>query len=181
MFNIKKIKKMSETRSIGLQHIKLGDIPEDGGMATTLKSWGVTYKGTATFVTEDGEETLHECEEDNDPIEIEETPGKTILSWTTVDIDPLVLKDVFGGEVVDGKWKAPRGVRTTTTEHSVEFLTKRDIVMQAARMQVKSKFNWDLGKAGIAKIEHKATILTPKKAGLEPFSVGAYKGSSNPA
>lgn len=172
---------MSETRSIGLQHIKLGDIPEDGGMSTTLKSWGVTYKGTATFVTEDGEETLHECEEDNDPIEIEETPGKTILSWTTVDIDPLVLKDVFGGEVVEGKWKAPRGMRTTTTEHSVEFLTKRDIVMQAARMKVKSKFNWDLGKAGIAKIEHKGTILTPKKAGLEPFSVGVYKASENPA
>lgn len=166
---------MSETRSIGLQHIKLGAIPEDGGMSEALKAWGVTYKGTATFVTEDGEETVHECEEEDDPIEIEETQGKTILSWTTVDIDPLILKEVFGGEVVDGKWKAPRGVRTTTTEHSVEFMTKRGIVMQAARVKVKSKFNWELSKTGIAKIEHKATILTPKKAGLEPFSVGPYK------
>ena len=165
---------MAERRILGIGSIKVGDIAADGGVSVSFTSLGVTYKDTAELTQEEGESITHECEEQDDPIEIIPTKGKTTIKWGIVDFSPSVLVKVLGGTASGtapaDKWEAPDSA--SIIEKSVEITDKRGVKMTFPRVSIKATINYKLAKSGIAQVIITGTVLQPTKAGVKSCTIG---------
>lgn len=165
---------MAEKRILGVGAIKVGDIAADGGVSTVFDALGVTYKDTAELTQEDGEDIVHECEEQDDPIEIIPTKGKTTIKWAIVDFTPETLVKVLGGTVTgtapNKKWEAPDAA--TIIEKSVEITDKKGSTITLPRVSIKAAINYKLAKSGIAQVMITGTVLQPTKTGVKACIIG---------
>jgi hypothetical protein len=161
-----------ELRSFGLKSIKVGDIPDDGSMSAMLVPVGLTLKDTATLKESEGTVTQVYAEEVSFAIENFKDIGALELDWTTLDYTPEQLLLVKGGEVVAGVWNAPLDV--VYIEKSLQIITKRDVLFEIPRADIRSLINAKLAKNGLAQIDNKAVVLLPNKAALSPLSISKY-------
>ncbi|MGB4774087.1 MAG: hypothetical protein WBP45_02850 [Daejeonella sp.] len=163
---------MAEIRSIGLESIKLGEIPVDGTMSTVLAVLGLTYQDSADLVEGDAQSQEIFSEELDDPIEILETKGVKTLKWSIMDFTPDVLAEVLGGTVTgvspDKVWDAPD--ETVNIERSVEIITKRGVKIEIPRAKISAKLNMPFRKRGILLVDITARVLKPNSA-VAPLSI----------
>jgi len=167
---------MSELRSFGLKSLKIGDIPSDGAMGTVLAPVGLTYKDTASFKEADANTADQFAEEVDYAIESFDEMGQTLLAWSTMDYTPEVVAVLKGGTVIgvapNTQWQAPAGV--VNIEKCIQIITKRDILFELPRTKLRSVFNVDLKKQGMALLDNKATILQPTAPGVSPINFCKY-------
>ncbi|MGB4134241.1 MAG: hypothetical protein WBK12_08745 [Tenuifilaceae bacterium] len=165
---------MAEKRILGVQKIEVGELAADGGVATTFAALGLTYKDTATFEQEEAEDIEHECEENDDPIEVLAGSKKSTISWGIVDFDPDTLVKVLGGtktgESPNFKWEAPASA--SIIEKSVKITPKKGTPITLPRVSIKARIQYTIGKAGIAQVLITGKVLTPTKAGTASIIVG---------
>lgn len=159
---------MSEVRSIGLKHIKIGDIAGDGGMGTGLTILGVTYQDTAELTQGDPELTEIFSEENDDPEEVIETKASKSVKWSIMNFDPAQMVRVLGGTSLNGSWNAPTVM--DPIEMSIEILSKNDFKIEIPRAKIVAKLNMQFRKKGVTLIDIEAKILTPTKANTPPIT-----------
>lgn len=162
---------MSEKRSFGLKSVKMGPPEADGGMCLTptLLGDGATLEGTASFTKEEDTEKPIYSEESDDPIEIIQKKGLSVLEFAIADLTAATMVRVLGGTDTAGKWEAPDVA--PDIEQSFEVTTQRDVVIKIPRAKVKARVEWPLTKEDLGRIVIKATVLKPKKAGEKSFTV----------
>lgn len=174
---------IKKTRSIGLKKILVGDIGADGAMSSDLKALGKTFKGTASFTTEDDTTQAFYSEEEPSTPEEEVTTevGLKNLKWNLMEWDNQALIDVFGGSektvdvTIDGKtysvekYVAPREV--VEIEKSIRAISRYDVAIDIPRAKIKAKFVWNLTQTDIAQIEITAQALTPLDDTEGPYSI----------
>lgn len=163
----------AEKRSIGLASIKMGPIDATGGMGTTLTTLALTLADSAELTQEDGTTTDIYSEENDDPTEIIEEKGKSMLKFSIIDYTPATLKEVLGGDVSGtgsaAVWKAPSSVQII--ERSIEVITKSGVKFQIVRARIKAKIVAKFSKKGVAQVDIVATILTPTLSTASPFMI----------
>lgn len=163
---------MAEKRTIGLTSIKLGAVGVDGGMGASLAVLGNTFQGTATLTQEDPAENEFFAEEQDDPIEVLFTKGKTTLEFAIVDFTPATMVKVLGGTVSGvapaEKWEAPTDI--PAIEQSIEIITKKNLKIEIPRASVKAKLDLNFSKSEMGRILVSATVLKPELAGTAPIS-----------
>lgn len=137
-----------------------GDFAEDG-----YTDYGLTYEDTCKMAQEDGDETEFYSEEEDDPIEIINKPGKITFSWSIMDPTTDVLKRLFGGEVAKDIWAYPD--TEASIEEAVIIKPKKGLKFQVPRMRLKAKLNGEFSKKGLMLIEVTGTILKPQTTGLK--------------
>lgn len=174
---------VKKTRSIGLKKICVGEVNPQGGMAAELTPLGKTFKGTASFTTEENSsEAFYSEEEPNTPEEEVTTEvGLKSLKWNLMEWDNEVLKAVFGGTekdhtvIIDGKsyttkkYVAPREI--VEVEKSIRAISRYNVVIDIPRAKVTAKFNWNMTMTDIAQIEITAKALTPFGAEDGPYEI----------
>ena len=165
---------MAELRILGVSKIEIGDIAADGGVATTFAALGGTYKDTASFRQEAGEDIEHEIEESDDPAEVVPGTKKSTVAWGIIDFTPATLVKALGGTVTgtapNEKWDAP--ATSSIIEKSVKITPKKGAPITMPRVALKGVIDYEAARAGIAKVLITGKVLTPTKAGVAPISVG---------
>lgn len=162
---------MAEIMTIGLTHIKMGDVAGDGGMGTSLEviGDGRTLEGTARLVKDEDELTEFYAEEVDDPIYQSLKKGKTRLEWTIVDFTSTELKKVMGGEDNGGVWEAPAAA--PDIEQSIEVLTKTNLKIELVRCKISGTFDTSLGRAELGQVKVIATVLSPTKENTPSYQI----------
>lgn len=159
---------MSETATakkvytIGLASIEVGDIPEGGGMATSLDTLGYTYQDTCKMTQEDPEETDHYAEELDDPVVSTARGGKTNFAFSIMNPSVTVLAKLLGGtaDVASNSWTAP--AKVPKVEKSVRITPEQGLKFEVPRMKLTSKINADFSKKGILLIEVAGKVMQPE-------------------
>lgn len=158
--------------TLGLTKIEIGDIETDGSMGTTLTQIGYTDKDSCVFSSEDPTETEIEVEEIDDPIDIITKGGKKTLKFTLADPDETALALLMGGEA-----DTTLGAETYTApntfpviEKSIKVTPKKGLIISIPRARISAKWTGNFSKTNNLKIEVTATVMTPTKSGLAPFS-----------
>ena len=158
--------------TLGLTKIEIGDILPDGSMGTTLTQIGYTDRDSCVFSSEDPEETEIEVEEVDDPIDIITRGGKKTLTFTLADPDETALALLMGGTGV-----ATTGQESYTApdtfpiiEQSIKVTPNRGLILSIPRARIVAKWNGTFSKTSQLKIDVVATVMTPTKSGLAPFS-----------
>ena len=170
-------------RSIGLKQILAGVVNEAGGMPAVMEVLGKTYKGTASFNTENDQTQDFFSEES--PTAPEESvvteAGLKQLKWNLMEWDNQSLISVFGGteKTVDvkigdetynvKKYVAPKEV--VTIEMAIRAISRYDVVIDIPRAQVTARFVWNLTQTEIAQIEITAKAMAPNGAEDGPYEI----------
>lgn len=162
-----------KTRSIGLKQIEVGEVKAAGGMSDVLSALGKTYKGTASFTTEnDQTQDFYSEESPTAPEESVVTEaGLKQLKWNLMEWDTDALVKVFGGTkktanvTIDGKtysvekYVAPKDA--VTIELCIRAVSRYNVVIDIPRAQVTARFVWNMTQTEIAQIEITAKALAP--------------------
>jgi hypothetical protein len=169
---------MAEIMTIGLTHIKMGDVAGDGGMGTSLTviGDGRTLEGTARLTKAEDERTDFFAEEIDDPIYQSTKKGITTLEWTIVDFTAAELARVMGGTDNSGTWEAPDSA--ADIEQSIEVLTKTNLKIELVRCKISGSFDTALGRAELGQVKVIATVLHPSKA-VPAYQISQYTPPSS--
>jgi hypothetical protein len=166
-----------ELRSFGLKSIKVGSIPDDGSMGTVLAPLGLTYQDSASLKEADPAVTDIFSEEEDFAVESFQDIGQVLLAFSIMDYTPEVLQILKGGTVVvvggKSQWQSPAAV--VNIEKSVQIITKRDLLIEIPRTQMRAVINASLKKKGISLIDVKAPVLLPNYPGLSPLAICQYQ------
>ena len=127
---------------------------------------------SCVFASEDPQETEIEVEEVDDPIDIITLGGKKTLKFTLADPDETALALLMGGTGV-----ATPGSESYTapdtfpiTEKSIKVTPTKGLILSIPRARIVAKFNGVFSKSANFKVDVVATVMTPTKSGLAPFS-----------
>jgi len=151
--------------------IEMGPLAPDGGLSTTMTSLGRTYRETASITQEDNTKQDFMVEEQDDPIEsIVTQKGATNIVWDVVDFDPLELKRVWGGEVVNDSWREPDEL--PEIEQSVKLTPKIGRPFTFPRCKISAVLVYNATRTDIARIRVTARKLKPEKEGLSAMIWG---------
>jgi len=158
--------------SSGIKSISMGAIAADGGMGTTLTSVGDIFLGSAIFEEAEDAITDFYSELQDDPILSVGVNGLKTLTFTLVDVTPaqaiLFLGGTATGTTPTLRYGAP--LTFVTIEQSLQILTKEGYTIQIPRAKINARLLWSFSKTDMAKIEVKARVLMPTKAGVEPYA-----------
>lgn len=161
--------------TVGLEYIKLGAIAGDGGMGESLTAIGLTSENSASFVSDDPQETEFFSEENDAPELVMTRPGKITFSFSIMDANADNLLKIFGGEKVVGTgsagdtWKAPS--TEINIEQSLEVKSKTGLTIKIPRAGIRGKFNSQLSRQGVFLVDVVATVLAPSKVAEPPFTL----------
>jgi hypothetical protein len=154
----------------------MGPVASDGGPGTALTTLGKTdASATNGFTQDDPTETNYESLEDDDPVDVETTPGAKNLRFTILDPIPENMVRVLGGTTSgtapDLTWEAPDSM--PDIEQTVSVVVKKGLSLTVPRGKVTAKVNHDFSKnGGKLAVDVVVRVLTPRKAGVKPFSYG---------
>lgn len=166
-----------ELRSFGIKSLLVGDIPDDGSMGTVLAALGLTYQDSASLKEADPAVTDVFSEEEDFAVESFQQIGQYMLAFSIMDFTPATLAIIKGGTVTmdtgTPKWNAPAAV--VNIEKCVQVITKRNLLIEIPRLQMRAVINQALKKKGVDLIDIKAPILLPNLPGLAPVSYCAYQ------
>lgn len=148
-------------KAIGLTEkgIEIGFYKEDGTAPAEgdYVSLGKAYKDTAILETAEGEVVECVCEEMDDPEDEHILAGKTILKYSTSDLNPSTCKTVFGGTLAAGKWTAPKKIASRTV--ALRFETITGLKVELSKMKLSTRINWAIKKNGYGLLEHSLTKI----------------------
>ncbi len=165
---------MAETYITGISKIEISDIAVDGGVGTSFAGVGQVYKDTAKLEQAEGEDVEHIVEEVDDPVVIVTSKGRTTLEFAVIDYTPANLVKVLGGAVTgtapNEKWESPDS--SSILEKSVKITPKAGKPITFPRVSLRARIMYTLGKAGIAQVMIKGTVLQPTKTGTKSISIG---------
>lgn len=158
---------MAVKYGIGCKDIKAGAVGSDGTMGTTLTSVGKLYKGTVSFIEEDGNVIKHTAENNRFPFLAVYEAGGLPLKFTLVDVSPENLQKWLGGTVATNTWSAP--VESFSQELSVEIETLYGVKIQIPRCFLYGKITWNASRTEIAKIDVSGEVMLPEDAATPPI------------
>jgi len=90
--------------------------------------------------------------------------GTTSIVWDVVDFDPLEMKKVWGGEVVNDTWREPDEL--PNIEMSVKLTPKIGRPFTFPRCSISAILVYNATRTDIARIRVTARKLKPEKEGL---------------
>ena len=165
---------MANTVTLGLSKIlgKSGEPAATEAKAFTetgFSVFGLTYEDTCKMSQDDPETTEFYAEEEDDPVESVEKPGKITFTFGIMNPTLDTLARLFGGEVAENVWDYPDAVNTV--EENVIILPKKGLKFNVPRMKLVSKINGEFSKKGLLLIEVTGTVLKPTTAGLKKMYV----------
>jgi hypothetical protein len=147
---------------VGLEKIDVGAIDPSGDYPNSgMSPLGDTYQGTAEFVMGDVTTTTHRVEEKDNPVIVNYVFGDTTVRFTNIDFTPSALVSVFGGESKNNgaDWEAPAAFKPI--EKAVGLYDKNGNYIKIPRMLLTARFNVQLGREGLGKVEVTGTVLDP--------------------
>lgn len=159
---------MATTYGVGCKNVKTGAIAVDGGMGQALTSVGKLYKGTVSFVDEDGAVSKHTAEGDRYPFLAVLDAAGTVVKFVLTDIAPDNLLIWLGGAVAAAVWSAPNA--SFSLEKSFSADTLFGTTIKITRLFMHCKLTWNMTRTEIAKLEVTGEIMTPDKTGEAPYS-----------
>ena len=141
-------------------------------MVTTLTQIGYTDRDSCVFSSEDPEETEIEVEEVDDPIDIISKGGKKTLKFTLADPDETALALLMGGtgDATPGTESYTAPDTFPIIEQSIIVTPNKGLILSIPRARIVAKWNGNFSKTSQLKIDVVATVMTPTKSGLAPFS-----------
>lgn len=161
--------------TLGLSEILFGEIAEDGGMGTSLAAIGYTKEDSCTFEQDDPEDTEFMAEEVEDPVYILSKAGKINFAFELMNPSLDVIKDLFGGDIADGKWNAPD--KLVNCEKSVKLVSDQGYDFEIPRMKLTPKIVGGFSKTGMMTISIKGVVMQPTKSGVSKLSIGTKAGA----
>lgn len=166
---------MGEIRSFGIKLMMIGDIPDDGTMATMLTKLPLTVGGTASL--KEGEPSFTDIYAEEEFYAVESLPGDpadTILAFSIMDYTPETLQLLKGGIInQDGGWGASRDF--SMIEKAFQIITKKDLLIEIPRARVSAIINALLSKKGIDQVDVKAMLLLPDNVDVQPINIVKYQ------
>jgi hypothetical protein len=158
--------------TLGLTKIEIGDILTDGSMGTSLTQIGYTDRDSCVFASEDPQETEIEVEEVDDAIDIIIRGGKKTLKFTLADPDEAALALLMGGTAVTTTGSESYTAPDTfpILEKSIKVTPSKGLILSIPRARIVAKWNGAFSKSTNFKVDVVATVMTPTKSGLAPFS-----------
>jgi hypothetical protein len=160
----------------GVLSIAMGAVAVDGGPGTALTTLGKTdASATNSFTQDDPTETNYESLEDDDPVDVETTPGARNLNFTILDPTPANMVRVLGGTLSGSApnqtWNAPANI--PSIEQTVVITPRKGLALTIVRGKVTAKINHDLSKnGGKLAIDVSVRVLVPTKEGVSPAMYG---------
>jgi len=170
---------MGELRSFGVKSIKVGDIPDDGSMGTVLAPVGLTYQDSASLKEADPAVTDVFSEEEDFAVESFQQIGQMLLAWSIMDYTPATLQVIKPGVLLPegdfgiDSWNA--AVTAVNTEKCVQIITKRDVLIECPRLQLRAVINLAMKKKGIDLVDIKAPVMLPAYSGLSSMKIVPYQ------
>lgn len=170
---------MGELRSFGVKSIKVGEIPDDGSMGTVLAPVGLTYQDSASLKEADPAVTDVFSEEEDFAVESFQAIGQVLLAWSIMDYTPATLQVIKPGVLLaEGdfgieSWNA--AVAAVNTERCVQIITKKNLLIELPRLQVRAVINMAMKKKGIDLVDIKAPVMLPSFPGLSSMKIVAYQ------
>jgi hypothetical protein len=160
--------------AFGIKSMKVGGIDETTGLPTSLTDVGRIYRDTGSWTEEDGPETMHYAEREQDPVITIREQGVETLNFSLMDTPADVLVLWAGGtvtEVVDEPdvWNKPRA--PVNIEKSIEIETDDGTVFTIHRAKIYAKRNLTPTRNGIFLLEISARPLTPLVANVPPVTI----------
>lgn len=157
--------------SLGLSEIQVGQIPADGGEATSYSKIGKTYQNTCKLQQEAAEVTEH-YEEGQAAPEVRKKKKKVpVLTFSIMDPDVTFLKEYLGGQVTgtgdDAEWSW-----SDTDEDiiaSVRAIPEVGLVYTIPCADIEAVLNADMSSQGINLVDFTVTPMKPAKAGVPSF------------
>lgn len=154
---------------LGVKLIKHGTPEADGGMSKTMTRQLQPYKESVTLEDEEGEVVKHYLQGARYPfLTIYNAAGTTFKFGVVMDNESL--KEWMGGEVVKGRWQAPRGNFQVTK--SLELMTEFDIPIGIPKATCYGIRKFASKTTDISQIEVTAIVELPEKAGEAPMTIG---------
>ena len=160
--------------AFGITSMKVGGIDPTTGLPTDLTDVGRIYRDTGTWTEEDGDETNHYAEREQDPVITIKEQGLETLNFSLMDTPADTLVLWAGGtvtEVVDEPdvWNKPRG--PVNIEKSIEIVTADGTKFTIHRGKVTAKRNLTPTRNGIFLLEIQVRPMTPLVAGVPPVTI----------
>lgn len=164
----------SKKTTIGLDSVLIGLIAGDGGMGTALVELGSIVEGTPVINIPVPTTTEIPVEESDDPEFVTTTQGATTIAFSTYNVDPSVLVDLFGGTVTGTApneiWAKPAIL--PIVERSVRMVSRSGYNADMARVKLTPELNLNFQRTTPGQINITGTVLTPTKAGTAPLTLG---------
>ncbi|MEZ2337690.1 hypothetical protein AB6735_18735 [Mucilaginibacter sp. RCC_168] len=148
-----------------LKSMKIGDIPDDGTMATVLNQLFHTYKGTVSLIGDAPTSFDVMSEELDDPEASFAKKGKYVLKFSLFVKDNETKLIFLGGQIVNGWWEAPN--TAPIIEKSVQLITQSNYIIQMPRVSFVAVESDEFKEDGVGLIEVTGTILPPAGAGVK--------------
>lgn len=151
---------MANVTALGLSKIEVGAVNADAKTGT-WEALGKTFENTCKMTEDEPTTQDFYCEEEDDPQETIVKRGKTVLTWSIMNITAATAKEVFGGEFDDASktWKSPSKI--FTAEKAVKITPEIGCTFVLPRVKFWAKVTADFSKQGLFLAECSATILTP--------------------
>lgn len=171
--------------SYGLQvdGVKLGDIPADGGISTTMTSPGKVKDDTITVNPLQNTVTDFKAAGESDPSVSITQRGVRDGSFEIMTFDLSVIADLTGGTVTgigaDMEYSAPAD--PADIYKTLEFVDKQGRAWIYPRVQISADLTGRFKPNDINTVTVNFKVLSPTKAGVPSFKIGKpIVASSNP-
>lgn len=168
---------MAEERIKGLAGVDFAPVVTTTTGIPAVGAWvaaGVTYRDEASLTEDDGTDTEHYSNENDDPEESDTVPGKKKLVLAFIDWTPANCVKWFGGTISGAGatevWEAP--VSRSKQELAVRLRSKNGKYITLVRVSFSSKIDYKLAPSGIAKMVISGTVLASAVAGGTPMIKG---------
>lgn len=151
---------MANVTALGLASIEVAEVAKTGA-ETGWAALGKTYENTCKMTEEDPTETEFYAEEEDDPQEVIVKRGKTVLTWSIMNLTAATADKVFGGDYTDATktWKSP--TKIFTAERAVKVTPEIGSTFIIPRAKFRAKITADFSKQGLFLAECSATIMSP--------------------
>lgn len=151
----------------GLASISIAAILGDGGIGTSWSTLGYTEQGSCKLVEDDPDETEFIPEEIDTPVASIYKGGKINLEFNIIDPIATTLETLMGGTA---SGSSPSRVWTsastkTSVYKSVKIVPTDGYTVTICRAKITAKIDAEFSSKNILKVNVKATVMTPEKAG----------------
>jgi len=155
---------MSKIRLIGLESIRIVEIPGSGSMATILATINAIVPDSAHLIIETpGVTDLYIEEQDLPDIQIIGTSKKTV-EFATRDLGTALLIHAFGGTVSGTVWSAS-ATAVVAKERALELISKSfgkvKLMIELPRVNVRCGGDLRFTKTESGQINFSADVLVP--------------------
>lgn len=160
--------------TIGLDSVLIGPIAGDGGMGTTLTELGSIVAGTPVLTIPAPTTSEIPVEESDEPEFVTVTAGAKTIAFSSYNVDPSVLVDLFGGAVTGTApnqiWSAPDTI--PVVERSVRMLSRTGYNADMPRVQLTPDLSLNFQRDTPGQINITGTVLKPTKANTPSITLG---------